>query len=196
MRAEILVTDAEDNQVVAGSLRLNSEGDGIIVDAFDGYGPMMDEIVTEPVFVDDDPLFVEDDPETWLELLPYRYTGSHMRAQIVTEDADVKDENGNSGQPESQATDADSRQDSEDVRERIAYLMEHRSFGKEPSENGRLVYSRHDGDIKIYITLEDDEVSKVETVFSGGDKGRHEKGDHQVGEGFEEIKRIASAYGD
>lgn len=78
---EILVTQREDGQVVAGEIIL--EDGELTFYATKGYGALMENIITGKTFVGERVFDPTIDPIAWLQSLPCCYTGSIVRAQLV-----------------------------------------------------------------------------------------------------------------
>ena len=85
---EILVTEWEEGQVVAGEIIFR---DGkVSFSATKGYELLMQNIMADRIFVGEKAFDPASDPIAWLRSLPSFYTGSIVRAQPVkSEDGDV-----------------------------------------------------------------------------------------------------------
>ena len=78
---EILVTEWEEGQVVAGEIIFK---DGkLSFSARKGYEILMENVMKGKTFVGEKACDPADDPKAWLRSLPSFYTGSVMRARLV-----------------------------------------------------------------------------------------------------------------
>ena len=78
---EILVTEWEEGQVVAGEIVFNDEGLSFSVTK--GYEILMENVVEDKTFVGEKVFDPAKDPKAWLRSLPSFYTGSIVRARLV-----------------------------------------------------------------------------------------------------------------
>jgi hypothetical protein len=86
---EILVTEWEEGQVVAGEI-IFREGK-LSFSAVKGYETLMGIIMEEKTFVGEKVFDPAKDPKAWLQNLPSLYTGSRLRARLVnSQDRDVR----------------------------------------------------------------------------------------------------------
>ena len=86
---EILVTEWEDGQVVAGEIIL--EDGKLSFSATKGYEVLMGNVMEDKTFVADNVFDRANDPKAWLQNLPGVYTGSVVRARLVnSRDHDVR----------------------------------------------------------------------------------------------------------
>jgi len=73
-------------------------------------------------------------------------------------------------------------------------LMVSRSFELEDEEKGSATYSRHEGDIRLFVTFKNDAVRKTKVEYSGQYKGRFH-GD-KVRSGWRGLEQFAGSLGD
>lgn len=76
---EILVTEWEDGQVVAGEIIL--EDGKLSLSATKGYEILMQNVIADRIFLGENVLDPVHDPKAWLRSLPSFYTGSIVRAR-------------------------------------------------------------------------------------------------------------------
>jgi hypothetical protein len=85
---EILVTEWEEGQVVAGEIILMSGK--LSFSATKGYEILMENVMKDNIFVGEKVFDPTKDPNAWLRSLPSFYTGSIVRARLVkSRDRDV-----------------------------------------------------------------------------------------------------------
>lgn len=86
---EILVTDWEEGQVVAGEIILT---DGkLSSSATKGYEVLMGNVIEDKAFAGEDVFDPAKDPKDWLRSLPTFYTGSIVRARLAkSQDRDIR----------------------------------------------------------------------------------------------------------
>jgi hypothetical protein len=78
---EILVTDWDDGQVVAGEIVLR---DGkLSFSSKKGFEVLMENVIQNKTFVGKKVFDPANDPKAWLQSLPSSYTGSIVRARLV-----------------------------------------------------------------------------------------------------------------
>jgi hypothetical protein len=78
---EILVTDWEGGQVVAGRIIL--EDGKLSFSPTKGYEVLMGNVMKDETFVGGEMFDRANDPKAWLQSLPGFYTGSIVRARLV-----------------------------------------------------------------------------------------------------------------
>jgi hypothetical protein len=85
---EILVTDWEEGQVVAGEI--NFRDGQLSFSATKGYEILMENVLEDKSIVGETVFDPANDPRAWLQNLPGFYTGSIVRARLVkSQDRDV-----------------------------------------------------------------------------------------------------------